>query len=255
MSARARSVHKHITLDSDDDSCKAIVTHKSSGRSKKTLASAAADDSDDTTISVERLAIVKAPSREMIVSKRRGGGKKKALSADKHASMQDIMPYFENIWSKLTNSCKKNYRTFDADDEKWDFTKFRNYVDLLYFVMRHGFHFKEIVNKYNSIVCSTLAEKETMLGWETKLFVMVQNPSTGGSIIIQMGADDSAYKEYVIASDVNLLCADILRNEKIQYQMTVCHNKKKVITIQFPSIRERDFWKKCMLTDEDEDAW
>jgi hypothetical protein len=163
-----------------------------------------------------------------------------------------LVPGFIDIWSKLTNGCKTNYRTFDADEEQWDYGKFKNFVDLVYFVMRHSFHFKNVIEKYRTVVCATLAEKESSMGWDTKLFILVKNISTNnGFIILQMYADEKIFKEYPVSSDDNILCSDVLRNEKVTYQMTICVNRKKLITIQFPSVKERNFWRKFLAVSDD----
>ena len=203
-------------------------------------------DVDDSlaVVPVKQLKVLALPAKKKV--------SKKDKVASAEASQQQVIPAFGEIWCKLTTSCKTNFRTFDADDEKWDYGKYKSYVDLLYFVMRHGYNFKKVIDTFGSIVCSTLAEKETTLGWETKLFILVQHPTTGACIILQMTLDDKPYKEYSVASDINLLCSDVLRNEKVHYQMTICHNRKKMITIQFPSIKERNFWRKALATSEDD---
>jgi hypothetical protein len=216
--------------DNDIDNSMALVPVKSSSR-----------------------AITKAASgmSSLSIAAPRKSAAKKKIASSQRAIINDIAqhqvtPAFGDIWCRLTNGAKTSNRTFDADDEKWDYVKYKNYIDMMYFVMRHGFHFKKIIDTYESIICSTLAEKETTLGWSTKLFVLVQHPSTNSCIILQLTDDEKMYKEYAVSNDINLLCSDILRNEKIHYQMTICSNRKRVITIQFPSIKERNFWRKCL---------
>lgn len=210
-------------------------------------------DNDDSLAivpvkSVKSMSLQETPVRKSIVKKKSAAssmkGSQKAINNE--IAQHQITPAFGDIWCKLTNGAKANNRTFDADDEKWDFNKYKNYIDMMYFVMRHGFHFKKIIDTYDAIVCATLAEKETTLGWTTKLFVLVQHPATNACIILQMNDDEKMYKEYAVSNDINLLCSDILRNEKVHYQMTICSNRKRIITIQFPSIKERNFWRKCL---------
>jgi hypothetical protein len=66
-----------------------------------------------------------------------------------------------------------------------------------------------------------------------------------------MYADEKIFKEYPVSSDDNILCSDVLRNEKVTYQMTICVNRKKLITIQFPSVKERNFWRKFLAVSDD----
>lgn len=164
------------------------------------------------------------------------------------ASQTQIIPGFGDIWSKLTNGSKTANREFEGD-----YGKFKTYIDMMYFVMRHGFHFKKIIDTYRSVLCATIADKDGSMGWNTKLFVIVQHPVTNLCIILQMNDNEKPYKEYSITRDSNLLCSDVLRNEKVLYQMTICSNMKKLITIQFGSLKERTFWRKCLYTGDLED--
>ena len=179
-----------------------------------------------------------------IVKKEKSGGGKSAKKATSNEEAQiQIIPGFGDIWCKITNNSKVVNRDFDTSYEK-----FKNYSDMLHFVLKHGFHFKNIIDTYKSILCATLAEKESSLGWNCKLFIIVQHPSTNVRSILQMSDNEKPYKEYDITKDSNILSSDVLRNEKIYYQMTICNNRKKLITIQFPSLKERTFWRECLST-------
>lgn len=180
-----------------------------------------------------------------IIKKEKSGDSKSNKATSSKESQMQIIPGFGDIWCKITNNSKVTNRDFDTSYEK-----FKNYFDMLNFVLKHGFHFKNIIDIYKSILCATLAEKESSLGWNCKLFIIVQNPSTNVRSILQMSDNEKPYKEYDITKDSNILCSDVLRNDKIHYQMTICNNRKKLITIQLPSLKERTFWRECLSTED-----
>lgn len=122
------------------------------------------------------------------------------------------------IWKKITNQNKH---------------EFQNFVSCC------GTQFSRIINDHTYVICSSVAKKKRLFGWDNRLVVLVK---TGDfkTLYEFSGNDKDKYEYHNVDSKFRVLSKD-LESSNTQYSCLIIG--KNGITIRFENDKERNKWK------------
>ena len=120
------------------------------------------------------------------------------------------------IWKKMTNQNKH---------------EFQNFVSCC------GTQFSRIINDHTYVICSSVAKKKKLFGWDNKLLVLVK---TGDFKTLFEFSEKDKYEYHNVDSKFRVLSKD-LESSNTQYSCLIIG--KNSITFRFENDKERNKWK------------